>query len=109
MKAPVNELARFLVSCDLRSGSRPVFERALRAAGSVLELSDKLWLLRATATAGSIRNTLIQSIGGRDTLIVIEFTPGRTATQNCGPEMDARLKAILYLDANVAHIAQPAA
>lgn len=109
MKGPVNELARFLVSCDLRSGSRPVFERALHAAGTVLELSERLWLVRATGTAGSLRNTLIQSIGARDTLIVIEFTPGRAATQNCGPEMDARLRAFLYLEANVAQIAKPAA
>lgn len=109
MKAPVNELARFLVSCDLRSGSRPAFERAIAGMGTVLALSERLWLVRAVGTAGSIRNTLIQHAGARDTLIVIEFTPGRTATQNCGPEMDARLRAILYLESNVAHIAAPAA
>jgi hypothetical protein len=101
-------LGRFFVACDLRSGSRPVFERALTAAGTVLQLSEKLWILRAAGTAGSIRNTLFQHIGARDSLIVIEFVPARTATQNCGPEMDARLRAVLYLEAAVAEMATTA-
>lgn len=109
MKGSVNELNRFLVSFELRSGSRPVFERAVRSLGTALQLSEKLWLLRAVGTAGSVRNSLLPSMGARDTLVVIEFAPARTATQNCGPEMDARLRALLYLDTNVAEMAAPAA
>ena len=99
MKLPSNELNRFFVTCEFASGSRHVFERALNELGKVLQLSDRLWLLHAVGTAGSIRNTLLQHLGQRDKVIVIQFRAERTATQNCGPEFDARLRAIIYTEA----------
>ena len=102
------ELARFLVVCDFKSGSRHQFERGLEASGSIIQLGDKVWLLRAIGTAGSIRNNLLQYIGARDALTVIQFEGTRTATHNVGPEMDARLRAMLYLQNNVASFARTA-
>jgi hypothetical protein len=107
MKPVSNELGRFLVVCDLKSGSRSAFERGLVAAGSVMSVGDKVWLLRGVGTAGSIRNTLLQYIGARDTLMVLQFAATRTATHNLGPEMDARLRAMLYLDNDVAAVSRP--
>lgn len=106
MKGSVNhQLNRFMVTCAFRSGSRLVFERALAASGTALQLSENLWLLRAIGTAGSIRNTLIQHLGARDTLMVLQLDAVRTATQNYGPEMDARIRAMLYLEASVPAVA----
>ena len=93
------QLNRFIVTCQFQTGSRAVFERALVASGSALQLNDNLWLLRAVGTAGSVRNHLIQHLGGRDTLMVLQLDAVRTATQNYGPEMDARIRAMLYLEA----------
>ncbi|MFM9862405.1 MAG: hypothetical protein ACKVRO_02260 [Micropepsaceae bacterium] len=92
------QLNRFIVTCTFNSGSRAVFERALASAGSALQLSDTLWLLRAVGTAGSVRNHLFQHLGARDTLMVLQLDAVRTATQNYGPEMDARIRAMLYLE-----------
>ncbi len=101
MKGSANELNRFMVTCEFHSGSRSAFERALATSGTVVQLSEKLWLLRAMGTAGSIRNFLFQHLGSRDTLMVLQLGAVRTATQNYGPEMDARIRAILYLESNV--------
>jgi hypothetical protein len=108
MKAATNEQGRFLVMCELRSGSRSTFERGLHAAGSILALSDRVWLIRGVGTAGSVRNALVQYIGPRDSLTVVQFEATRTATHNIGPEMDARLRAMLYLDAVEQNLQQSA-
>ena len=108
MHGQAKELGRFLVVCNLRSGSHPLFARGLHAAGSVMPLGDNVWLLRAVGTAGSIRNTLLQHIGARDSLMVLHFAATRTATHNLGPEMDARLRAMLYLDSDLVDIAKSA-
>jgi hypothetical protein len=98
MKPATKELGRFIVTSTLLSGSRPQLERGLHAAGSIMPLGEKAWLLCAVGTAGSVRNQLLQYIGARDILTVIQFDPKRTATHNAGPEMDARLRAMLYLE-----------
>lgn len=98
MKGSVNQLNRFVVACEFRSGSRSAFDAGLREAGSPLQVSENLWLLRAIGTAGSIRNFLFQRLGARDTLMVLQLDAVRTATQNFGPEMDARIRAMLYLE-----------
>ncbi len=95
------QLNRFMVICQFHTGSRAVFERALAATGSALQINENLWLLRAVGTAGSMRNHLIQHLGPRDTLMVLQLDAVRTATQNYGPEMDARIRAMLYLEATV--------
>jgi hypothetical protein len=97
MKGSVNQLNRFVVACEFRSGSRPAFGSALSKVGAPLQLSENLWLLRAIGTAGSIRNVLIQDMGARDTLMVLQLDAVRTATHNYGPELDARVRAALYL------------
>lgn len=105
MKAHAAQLNRFVVICTFNSGSRPAFDRGLKSAGDALQLADNFWLLRAVGTAGSVRNHLFQHMGARDTLMVLQLDAVRTATQNYGPEMDARIRAMLYLDAAMA---QPA-
>lgn len=99
-KAPT-QLNRFIVMCQFHTGSRAVFERALAASGSFLQINDNVWLLRAVGTAGSMRNQLLQHLGGRDSLMVLQLDAVRTATQNYGPEMDARIRAMLYLETAV--------
>ena len=98
MKPAATQLNRFIVTCRFNTGSRAAFERALGASGTALQLSDDLWLLRAVGTAGSVRNHLFQHLGARDTLMVLQLDAVRTATQNSGPEMDARIRAMLYLE-----------
>lgn len=99
MKGQFSQLNRFVVTCAFNSGSRVAFERGLRGAGEALQLGDNLWLLRAVGTAGSVRNQLFQHMGARDTIMVLQLDAVRTATQNYGPEMDARIRAMLYLEA----------
>lgn len=106
MKQAATQLNRFIITCRFHTGSRATFERALNSAGTALQLSDDLWLLRAVGTAGSVRNHLIQHLGARDTMFVLQLDAVRTATQNYGPEMDARIRAMLYLEQAVP---QPAA
>jgi hypothetical protein len=98
MKTQTATLNRFVVMCTFNSGSRPTFDRGLKSAGDVLQLGDSSWLLRAVGTAGSVRNHLYQHMGARDSLLVLQLDAVRTATQNFGPEMDARLRAMLYLE-----------
>ena len=101
MKAQALQLNRFVVICTFNSGSRPVFDRGLKSAGDALQLAGNFWLLRAVGTAGSVRNHLLQHMGARDTLMVLQLDAVRTATQNYGPEMDARIRAMLYLETAV--------
>ena len=101
MKAQATQLNRFVVICTFKSGSRATFDRGIKSAGEALQLADDIWLLRAIGTAGSVRNHLFQHMGARDTLMVLQLDAVRTATQNFGPEMDARVRAMLYLEAAV--------
>jgi hypothetical protein len=105
MKPATTEVGRFIVTCSLQYGSRAQFDRGLHAAGSIMPLGDKVWLLCGAGTAGSVRNQLLQYVGPRDILTVIQFEPKRTATHNVGPEMDARLRAMLYLEGAVTNVA----
>jgi hypothetical protein len=101
MKAPTSQLNRFVVICTFKSGSRATFDRGLKSAGEALQLGDDLWLLRAVGTAGSVRNHLFQHMGARDPLWVLQLAAVLPATQNFGPEMDARVRAMLYLETPV--------
>ena len=101
MKAQATQLNRFVVICTFKSGSRATFERGVKSIGESLQIADDFWLLRAIGTAGSVRNQLFQHMGARDTLMVLQLDAVRTATQNFGPEMDARVRAMLYLEAAV--------
>ena len=77
------------------------FDRGIKSAGETMQLADDVWLLRAFGTAGSVRKHLFQHMGARDTLMVLQLDAVRTATQNFGPEMDARVRTMLYLEAAV--------
>ena len=98
MKAQAIQLNRFVVICSFKSGSRVAFDRGIKSTGDVLQLGDDAWLLRTYGTAGSVRNQLFQHMGARDTLMVLQLDAVRTATQNFGPETDARIRALLYLE-----------
>lgn len=101
MKAQAPQLNRFVVICTFNSGSRATFDRGLKGAGEAMALGDNIWLLRAVGTAGSVRNHLFQHMGARDSLMVLQLDAVRTATQNYGSEMDARVRAMLYLETAV--------
>lgn len=60
--------------------------------GQVFRLGERIWLLRADATIGTVHNDLMQHLGPRDSLFVAEMGSGRTTVFNWGPETEARIR-----------------
>lgn len=86
--------ANVFVYADIRSGAMHRFVAALEAMGSLCELSDGLWLARTRFSAGSIRNTLSQTLERGDRFVVIDASRDRFAWFNLGPEVDARVSRV---------------
>jgi len=88
------EVANVFVHAEIVSYSWNAFMAALHTMGAVCEMAPGLWLLRTRFSAGVIRNTLSQTLEGRDRFVVIDATRDRLAWFNFGPEIDSRIGKI---------------
>lgn len=88
------EAANVFVHAELVSGAGRAFMAALEGLGFVCELSSSLWLLRTRHSAGSIRNTLSQTLERGDRFVVMDATRDRLAWFNLGPEVDVRIARV---------------
>src|SRR5258706_173934 len=52
------------------------------------------WIVSSEASVNAIRNALVQKLGKRDVLFVVDATHNRAAWFNFGPEADARIRRI---------------
>lgn len=87
---------KFVIACDPRSVMRATLDGAIGSKGEALRVLDNVWILRAEGSAGTIRNDLIQILGSRDTLFVADLMTARTAVQNLGPEMETRIRRVMF-------------
>lgn len=98
---------KFVIACDPRSVMRAALDSAIGAKGEALRIVDNVWILRAEGSAGTIRNDLIQILGSRDTLFVADLMSARTAVQNLGPEMETRIRRVMFPAVGRTHAPPP--
>jgi len=87
--------ANFVVIADLRARNSSDFDTAVLELGRAYKLSNTVWLVHAAQTAGALRNHLVQYVGQSDTLFVIDTTRDKSAWFNYGPEVDAKIRAVM--------------
>lgn len=86
--------ANFVVIATLSDDSRAGFEAALKDFGDAENISTGVWLLRAPATAATLRNELSHLLAREDKLIVVDASRDRTAWFNFGRETDQRIREL---------------
>jgi hypothetical protein len=93
---PTTTKGRYIIVAELRSKPVGPFETALTGFGQTARLSQNVWLLRADGTTiGTVHNALVPQLGQRDSLFTAELGGGgRTTMFNCGPEIEARVRAM---------------
>lgn len=92
---PANDVAaNVIVHAEIVSGAYNGFVAALEGLGHICDLANGLWLLRTRQSAGTIRNTLSQTLEHGDRFIVVDATRDRLAWFNLGPDVDVRIAKV---------------
>lgn len=92
---PANDVAaNVIVHAEIASGAHTAFVAAIEGLGHICDLANGLWLLRTRHSAGTIRNTLSQTLEHGDRFIVVDATRDRLAWFNLGPDVDVRIAKV---------------
>ncbi len=86
--------ANFVIVATLGTDSVAGFETALKDFGDAEPIAPGVWLLRAPATAATLRNELSHLLARDDKLIVVDASRDRTAWFNFGRETDQRIREL---------------
>lgn len=84
----------FLVFAELLGGREATFAQTLAQAGASARARPGMWLLRASADAAHLRNTLSQALGEGESLMVVEAAVSDAAWFNLGGEADRALRTL---------------
>lgn len=85
-------LTIFMIMAEIRSDGLMDFLSALQAFGTAERVGDAVWLLKASATADALRNSLSQALSRQDRMFIIDCTQNRTAWFNIGADLDSRIR-----------------
>ena len=88
------ERAQFVIIADLKSGSVAALEAEIFNLGPAYPVLPQAWILSCEASVNAVRNALVQKLGKRDVLFVVDATHNKAAWFNFGPEVDARIRRI---------------
>jgi hypothetical protein len=88
------ERSQFLVVADMRSGSVAAVEAELVKLGLTFALMRETWIVASERTLNAIRHALMQKLGKRDLLFIVDATHNKAAWFNFGPETDARIRQV---------------
>lgn len=84
----------FMIMGEIRSGRGMEFMQNLQSLGPTQRIGTTVWLLRASATADTLRTILSQPLGADDRLFVLDSFANETAWFNLSPEMDDQIAAL---------------
>jgi hypothetical protein len=88
------ERAQFIIIADLKSGSVAALEAEIFNLGPAYPVLPQAWILSCEGSVNAVRNALVQKLGKRDVLFVVDATHNKAAWFNFGPEADARIRRI---------------
>lgn len=72
--------------------------QTLQGLGAVQRIGDTVWLLRANATADTVRNVLSQPLGPNDRLFILDSFANETAWFNLSSDMNAQISELWKLN-----------
>lgn len=85
---------RYIVISDLKFGSIAGLDEEIHKFGSALSFTPQSWIVVSEVSLNTLRTELIQKIGKRDTLIVVDVTHDKAAWFNLGPETETRMRRL---------------
>jgi hypothetical protein len=89
-----DSMAQFAIVVDLKSRTPGNLEQAISSLGAAYRLLPNVWIVSTDQTANAVRNRLVQELGKRDSLFVVDATRGKAAWFNFGPEADVRIRRV---------------
>jgi hypothetical protein len=89
-----SERSQFIIIADLKSGSLAVLESEIFNLGPAYAILAQAWIVSSEQSVNAIRNALVQKLGKRDVLFIVDATHNKAAWFNFGPEIDARIRRI---------------
>lgn len=89
---------RFIIACDMKSGSIAALEEEIFNFGPACGVAPQVWVLVSEVSLNTIRGELIQKLGKLDTLFIIDTTHDKAAWFNFGPEADAKVRRLWQRD-----------
>jgi hypothetical protein len=88
------ERSQFIIMADMRSGSLAALEGEIFALGPAYAVLPHAWIVSSEQSVNAVRNALVQKLGKRDVLFIVDATHNKAAWFNFGPEIDARIRRI---------------
>jgi hypothetical protein len=88
------ERSQFVIVADMKSGSLAALEAEIFNLGPAYPVLPQVWIVSSEASVNAIRNVLVQKLGKRDLLLVVDASHNKAAWFNFGPEVDARIRRI---------------
>jgi hypothetical protein len=89
-----SERSQFIIMADLKSGSLDTLEAEISNLGPSYAVLPQAWIVSSEQSVNAIRNALVQKLGKRDVLFIVDATHNKAAWFNFGPEIDARIRRI---------------
>jgi hypothetical protein len=79
---------------DMKSGSVAALEAEIFNLGPAYPVLPYVWIVSSESGVNAIRNLLVQKLGKRDALLVVDTAHNKAAWFNFGPETEARIRSI---------------
>jgi hypothetical protein len=92
--ASAGERSQFVIVADMKSGSVASLEAEIFNLGPAYPVLPQVWIVSSEANVNAIRNMLVQKLGKRDALLVVDTGHNKAAWFNFGPEVEARIRQI---------------
>lgn len=88
------ETANFVIVMDIKARYAGPLEQAIMSLGPAYKLAPNVWCVNANGTAAGLLNDLSVHIGKSDSMFIVDATRDRTAWNNLGPEIDAKIRRV---------------
>lgn len=88
------ETANFVIIMDIKARYAGPLEQAIMSLGPAYKLATNVWCVNANGTAAGLLNDLSVHIGKSDSMFIVDATRDRTAWNNLGPEIDAKIRRV---------------
>jgi hypothetical protein len=88
------ERSQFVIMADMKSGSVAALEAEVFNLGPAYPVLPHVWIVSSESSVNAIRNLLVQKLGKRDAILVVDTAHNKAAWFNFGPETEARIRSI---------------
>lgn len=88
------ERSRYIIVADMKTRSITNIDKAVKTLGTVCSLSSQSWLMTTDKQINVLRDALMQQLGNRDTLCIVDATHNKAVWCNYDPQGESSIRQV---------------